>query len=562
MKITIPLIHKTVFLRREGCIVFGIFLVALFIRLYHLGTLPKGFYVEEMTNAYVGRFILLHGKDLYGNFLPLLYFDKFGDYPPILPIYLAGISTFLFGVTEFAARFPFALVGALTVFPLYLLSKYLTKDQWVSYIVGILLAFLPWHVVLSRTSAEGVLGMFALTCGLLYLVRGITQENNRHIWIAGGLFFLTYFLYPGLRILSPMCLFPIPWYVYKKHRPIFTTSLIITVLLIVATIGIASTKWGRARFDQTSIFKSPEVREQITTRSQVLSNGLGRDNVLRARIFHNKIVLYARELVHQYFLYFSPQYLFYESGGQFRYFNVPDQGLVFIAVFPLLFFALMRRNKKISSVLMVYVVYLMLIAPITAAITVDFPPHAHRSMFMILPILLLAGVGFSELIEITKRQKLTTVLFLLVVLIETIYFWNQYAFHGDGQQSMLRNDGDPEMIKYIVAHHTEYDEVIAPVYERFPLYYAFFSDNFDASLIGKWRTELRIDQIGNVKFIEAECPTREYTTKKINEPVKRLVVDGGNCDPAGGRTPIITVHRTDSTLAYRAYKLGFMEQGK
>src|SRR3990167_10980877 len=142
---------------------FGIFLLALVLRIINLGDLPHGFFEEEVTNAYVGRFIFQNGKDLYGNIFPLLYFDKFHDYPPVLPMYISGLGTFLFGNSEFAARFPTALIGALTVFPVFGIATLLSLSGLFA---AFLLAILPWHIVLSRTGAEGVIGLYVFVLGL------------------------------------------------------------------------------------------------------------------------------------------------------------------------------------------------------------------------------------------------------------------------------------------------------------------------------------------------------------------------------------------------------------
>ena len=166
-----------------------VFLVALFLRVYHLGELPKTFYVEELTNTYVGKFIFLHGKDINGNPWPLLYFDKFGDYPPVLPLYLSGASALIFGTNEFAARFPIALFGALLVIAVYKLSFLLFTNQKVSIFTSFITAILPWHVVLSRTTAEGVVGLTLYAFAILRVLRGIGEGNSKLLFKS----FLLYF---------------------------------------------------------------------------------------------------------------------------------------------------------------------------------------------------------------------------------------------------------------------------------------------------------------------------------------------------------------------------------
>src|SRR3990167_11418260 len=99
-----------------------IFFLALFLRLIFLGSVPAGFHNDEVDVGYVGKFIVLNGKDPAGNILPL-EFNKFGDFRPTGLFYLAGISQLIFGSNEFAVRLPTALFGALTVFPLFFLAR-------------------------------------------------------------------------------------------------------------------------------------------------------------------------------------------------------------------------------------------------------------------------------------------------------------------------------------------------------------------------------------------------------------------------------------------------------
>src|SRR3989338_2265804 len=106
-----------------------IFLLALVFRIYSLGEIPRSLHNDEIANTYVGRYIIQNGVDLYGNKWPLLYFNKFGDYPPVLPMYLSGFGSRVFGNNEFGSRIVIALIGALLVFPLFYISKLLFKDD-------------------------------------------------------------------------------------------------------------------------------------------------------------------------------------------------------------------------------------------------------------------------------------------------------------------------------------------------------------------------------------------------------------------------------------------------
>ena len=133
---------------------------SLVIRFYKLGDLPWNMQEDEVMTGYVGRYILQNGVDVYGNKWPLLYFNKFGDYYIIGPIYMKGLSTLLFGVNAFAVRFPTALFGGLTVIPVYLLGTLLFSNPIVGLFSAFTLAIMPWTIPLGRASSEGVLGGF------------------------------------------------------------------------------------------------------------------------------------------------------------------------------------------------------------------------------------------------------------------------------------------------------------------------------------------------------------------------------------------------------------------
>lgn len=537
------------FKKRETLVLFAVFFLALFLRLYKLGSLPAGLYEEEVTNAYVGRFILQNGVDLYGNQLPLLYFDKFGDYPPVLPLYLSGAATYLFGFTEFAARFSTALVGALTIFPLYGLAILLFRSKWWGVFAAFILAVLPWHVVLSRTSAEGIEGLAVYALALYVCIQGIQAGGKRRLWASSLFFFLTYFLYPSFRLLVPLTFLPMLLFP-MKNKSTKQFLIMVTIGLFVLAGLIAATPWGKGRLVQTGILTSDEVRVHVALRNTMLANGDGQGNVGVARTFHNKVVGYTRYFFEQYTSYFSPMHLFLDAGGQRRYYNVPAQGLLLLTLAPLLVFGLLPLAKStVSAPLIRLVVYLLFIAPIPAAVTIDFPPHAHRSIAMILPLVLLATYGAYNLVNLTKKQYVVIGALLLLLLAEGTYFWHQYDRHEAAEQSILRNVGDKELARYLIANRDHYDRIIAPVLARLPIYYLYFSGNFDRSLAGKFTHGLHIDAIDNVAFLATECPSKEVSAPVLSK--NTLVVDYAQCSATDGFATRDILVRRDSTGAYR-----------
>src|SRR3990167_10194170 len=108
-----------------------IFLLALFLRTYRLSTFPFGFHADEVRVGWNSYSILKTGLDDRGNLLAL-YYNTFGDYRPTGIFYFTIPSILIFGLTEFAVRFPSALFGALTIFPIYFLTKELINKKYLS----------------------------------------------------------------------------------------------------------------------------------------------------------------------------------------------------------------------------------------------------------------------------------------------------------------------------------------------------------------------------------------------------------------------------------------------
>ena len=92
----------------------AIVFLAAFLRFFHLGTNPPSLYWDEASIAYNAYAILKAGIDEHGTSFPITHFLAYGDAKPPLYIYATTLSLAIFGLSEFAIRFPSALAGTLT----------------------------------------------------------------------------------------------------------------------------------------------------------------------------------------------------------------------------------------------------------------------------------------------------------------------------------------------------------------------------------------------------------------------------------------------------------------
>src|SRR6185369_14911675 len=88
-------------------LIFASALILLFFttRLINIKSNPPSLYWDEASIGYNAYSISLNLRDEWGKFLPI-HFIAFGEFK--LPVYVYSVAVFtkIFGMTEFAVRFP------------------------------------------------------------------------------------------------------------------------------------------------------------------------------------------------------------------------------------------------------------------------------------------------------------------------------------------------------------------------------------------------------------------------------------------------------------------------
>jgi 4-amino-4-deoxy-L-arabinose transferase-like glycosyltransferase len=527
----------------------AIIIFAAILRMWQLGQMPSGFHRDEVDSGYIGRFTLQNGRDIYGNPFPLLYIDKYGDYPPSIPMYFSGLSTYIFGPTVFSTRFPVAFLGALMLLPLYFLMLELFKDERIALFSTLLMAILPWQYVLSRATAEGIIALFFATIALLYLIKFVHTQKLSFLIVSFFLFASTYLLYPSYRVLVPLIFLPIP-FVFHLKRKNFIASLLVLGIFLLLTLVISRTAWGRGRFDQTSMFGGQNAT-MTKVRSQIFAAEEGTNHTLAVKFYHNKYILYGKEILNQYLSYFSPQYLFTIGGLPYRY-SVSDEGLLYLTCLPLLLFSFIYF-RGIEKRIGIFLLYLLFISPLPAPITLDDVPNTHRTLFMVLPLTILASYGFFACLDSLKKPYMKKVFMGIVfgfLLVESVYFLHMYYHHANAVKSVDRDDTNKEMIQYVISQRKAFYAVYLPAHESLPLEYLYFANNFSSTLLGKIHKGLTIDSADNVTFTDTYCPSKFFAATTQGKNV--LFVDRDDCEIDPNAFKVQTVFtRHDGTTSYR-----------
>jgi 4-amino-4-deoxy-L-arabinose transferase-like glycosyltransferase len=146
----------------------GLILYGLILRTYKLG--GQSLWIDESFTINAALGILKHGYPLMDS--GIVYGSQY------LATYLAAMSIWIFGLTEFAARLPFALLGTASIYVMYLLVSQLWNSR-AGLIAAGLTTFMPLHIAWSRNSRSYMLLFFFMALSLYLLFRCMEEPSRR-----------------------------------------------------------------------------------------------------------------------------------------------------------------------------------------------------------------------------------------------------------------------------------------------------------------------------------------------------------------------------------------------
>jgi len=175
--------------KTERVLILILLCVCLTLFFFRLGSRPL-WNIDEGRHAITSKEMVLSGDWI----TPTLYGENFYD-KPILFNWLAALSFLVFGFTEFAARFPAAILGLGCVVVTYLLGRSMFGPT-TGFLGGMILATSGMFMVLSRSVVHDIALVFFMTLALFFFYLGYTSEPRRKAW------FLLFYGSLGLAVLA------------------------------------------------------------------------------------------------------------------------------------------------------------------------------------------------------------------------------------------------------------------------------------------------------------------------------------------------------------------------
>jgi 4-amino-4-deoxy-L-arabinose transferase-like glycosyltransferase len=181
----------------------GVALAALWLHLFAIASLPRGFYVDEASIGYNAHLIAQSGVDEHGERWPL-FFKAFGEYKNPLYIYLLALIYKLLGYSLWSTRAASAVCWLLGTLFILLLGRRMFSDVRTQLYLLLCASFTPWLFSLSRISFE-VVSLYPLLALHLWAVYRAYEEGSKSwAFVAGLAIALTLYAYSSFRLLAPL----------------------------------------------------------------------------------------------------------------------------------------------------------------------------------------------------------------------------------------------------------------------------------------------------------------------------------------------------------------------
>lgn len=459
-------------------ILFCIILLAGFLRFWQLGGIPASLNWDEAAWGYNAYSLGIDGRDEFGRFLPITYLESFGDYKPPMYAYLAVIPVKLFGLTEFATRFPSAFFGTLTVLVTYFLVKRIfyssEKKENIAIFSTLFLAVSPWHINLSRAAFEANVANFFIVLGIFLFLYALQKKS---FWIIGSVicFCLSCYTFNSARIAAPLIFLSLTILLYQQVWKIKREAIvagIIGVAIMLPLIPFLLSPQAKLRFQEVNIFSDISIIERI---NQEIKND---DSALWSKLIHNRRFIYGIEYLHHYFDNFSPNFLFI-SGDENKKFSTQDTGQMYLWDAIFLFIGILFLIKRKEGYWWILPVWLLL--AIIPAATARETPHALRIENALPTYQILTAYGLAVVLQFlhnlsvgNKRFIFSMVFFAFIFSV--LSYLHGYHFHYSREFSGEWNYGYKESIQYVQRIESNYDYIAVTNQMGRPyIYYLFYT---------------------------------------------------------------------------------------
>lgn len=405
-------------LKNNLSLVLVILLFGLILRILFISSSPPSLYGDELTITLDAYSLFKTGHDQLGNFLPLTF--PMGAGRPAGYVYGSIPFIAIFGPTVLGARSLSIISGIGILLLLYLIGKKAFGEK-VGMFAAAIGAVSPWDISLSRGGFEVHLALFLALLGI-YLF--LLAKQIPWLYLFSALSFgLTLHTYPTYKLSLIMFLPLLFWYqgISSKEKRFFFSGITVLILLGVLSLSQTFIAGSETRFSGINILSQEKLRDSIEQKIN-FERQITNLPPLLAKYFHNKPIEYTKVFIENYLQNFSLDFLVIHGDRNPRH-NMATMGQVYFIDLILILIGLLVFWQKSRKFILFCLIWILL-APLPTAV-VDLP-HALRSSFMLPPLVLLAALGLSAIID--RKNKLLLLIIFLFFVIQFAFFIQKLYF--------------------------------------------------------------------------------------------------------------------------------------
>lgn len=417
---------------------------------------PAGFFCDEASVGIDAINILKTGRDRHGELLPLFFqgfnFDNVSPYQVYLTVPFIGF----FGLNEMAVRLTPVFWSILEIIIFYLLLRKIILNRFALF-GAVFLSINPWHFHLSRTNMGDYYSWSLLTLiSLLFLTKAIKSEKKLPYILFSFFLGLATYSYSPARLITPILFFLIFIVFICKRINVKIISLILVSYFITIVPFI--------NFHISNSHSFQRIKDTV-----------GVD--IKAKSFNINQIKLPSNFFNKYLSHYSDAFL-YKFGdtdfpGQFiRRHSVSGMGLFYPYQKWLIlagFFWLIYKIFRTKDLNYIFILFLLLLFPLSDSLTGELTPYATRSYLGILPLNILNAFGIYSFfllgknIAILSTKKISFIFnlsLIIIIFLSTITLINNFQKNPNTTSDFWGwQYGPREIIAYFKTQSKNYDEL-------------------------------------------------------------------------------------------------------
>lgn len=254
---------------KEEILLFIIFMIGSFVRLFAIGKFPNALNVDEASSGYDAFSLMKWGIDRGGNSYPV-YLYAWGSGQSVLYSYLMIPIIAITGLTEYGIRLPMAITGVISLYVFYYLVKNIFDNKKYGIIATAFFAICPWHIMKSRWGMECNIFPDLILLASLLLILGLKKKNTLLQVFAFVVLAVSSYSYGTSYLFLPVfVLGTLGYLIYKKELTIkksiiyllimFVICIPIILYIFINTFGLEQITIGKVTIPKLLVNRYDEV---------------------------------------------------------------------------------------------------------------------------------------------------------------------------------------------------------------------------------------------------------------------------------------------------------------